>query len=120
MHLPPLLTTPPRHVQLGVSVWIKPHGCPSVSVWQVDPRLADIVASMWFGEGKTAYQRDRILPSGTSQLLINLGADTPAHFARFERLLEIISADDADKAAGRDRYRFYKERGYPLTHHVAA
>ncbi len=54
------------------------------------------------------------------QLLINLGADTPAHFARFERLLEIISADDADKAAGRDRYRFYKERGYPLTHHVAA
>ena len=28
---------------------------------------------MWFGEGKTAYQRDRILPSGQSQLLINLG-----------------------------------------------
>ena len=54
------------------------------------------------------------------QILINLGSDTPAHFARFERLLEIISADDADKAAGRDRYRFYKERGYPLTHHVAA
>jgi methylphosphotriester-DNA--protein-cysteine methyltransferase len=50
-----------------------PIGHWSVSVWQVDPRLADIVASMWFGEGKTAYQRDRILPSGTSQLLINLG-----------------------------------------------
>jgi hypothetical protein len=32
-----------------------------------------MVASMWFGEGKTAYQRDRILPSGQSQLLINLG-----------------------------------------------
>jgi len=28
---------------------------------------------MWFGEGKTAYQRDRILPSAQSQLLINLG-----------------------------------------------
>jgi len=45
----------------------------SVSVWRVDPRLADLVASLWFGAGKTAYQRDRILPSGTSQLLINLG-----------------------------------------------
>jgi len=45
----------------------------SVSVWKPDPRLAEIVASMWFGEGKTAYQRDRILPSGQSQLLINLG-----------------------------------------------
>jgi AraC-like DNA-binding protein len=50
-----------------------PIGHWSVSVWQTDPRLADIVSSMWFGEGKTAYQRDRILPSGQSQLLINLG-----------------------------------------------
>ena len=50
-----------------------PIGHWSVSVWQADPRLAGIVASMWFGEGKTAYQRDRILPSGQSQLLINLG-----------------------------------------------
>jgi AraC-like DNA-binding protein len=50
-----------------------PIGHWSVSVWQIDPRLTDIVASMWFGAGKTAYQRDRILPSGMSQLLINLG-----------------------------------------------
>jgi len=50
-----------------------PIGHWSVSVWQVDPRLREIVASMWFGEGRTAYQRDRILPSGQSQLLINLG-----------------------------------------------
>jgi AraC-like DNA-binding protein len=50
-----------------------PIGHWSVSVWQTDPRLAEIVASMWFGAGKTAYQRDRILPSGMSQLLINLG-----------------------------------------------
>jgi AraC-like DNA-binding protein len=50
-----------------------PIGHWSVSVWQVEPRLSEIVASMWYGAGKTAYQRDRILPSGTSQLLINLG-----------------------------------------------
>ena len=50
-----------------------PIGHWSVSVWQVDPRLREIVTSLWFGEGKTAYQRDRILPSGNSQLLINLG-----------------------------------------------
>lgn len=50
-----------------------PIGHWSVSVWQPDPRLAEVVASMWFGEGKVAYQRDRILPSGQSQLLINLG-----------------------------------------------
>jgi len=50
-----------------------PIGHWSVSVWRTDPRLAEVVTSMWFGEGKTAYQRDRILPSGQSQLLINLG-----------------------------------------------
>jgi len=50
-----------------------PIGHWSVSVWRPDPRLDGIIASMWFGEGKTAYQRDRILPSGNSQLLINLG-----------------------------------------------
>lgn len=53
------------------------------------------------------------------QILINLSNSTPAHFARFERMFEIISSDDADKTAGRERYRFYQQRGYPLTHFVA-
>ncbi|MDB5729498.1 MAG: polymerase subunit chi [Noviherbaspirillum sp.] len=53
------------------------------------------------------------------QILINLSAATPAHFARFERMFEIISADEDDKSAGRERYRFYQQRGYPLTHFVA-
>jgi DNA polymerase-3 subunit chi len=53
------------------------------------------------------------------EVLINLSGNTPAHFARFERMLEVIAADDADKAAGRERYRFYKQRGYPLNHFVA-
>lgn len=53
------------------------------------------------------------------QLLINLSNMTPAPFARFERLLEIVSSDDADKTAGRDRYRFYQQRGYPLKHFEA-
>ncbi len=53
------------------------------------------------------------------QILINLSSAAPAHFARFERMFEIISPDEADTLAGRERYRFYKERGYPLTHFVA-
>jgi DNA polymerase-3 subunit chi len=53
------------------------------------------------------------------EILINLAPVTPAHFARFERMFEIISSDDVDKAAGRERYRFYQQRGYPLTHYVA-
>lgn len=53
------------------------------------------------------------------QILINLSGATPSHFAQFERMFEIISSNDADKTAGRDRYRLYQQRGYPLTHFVA-
>jgi len=34
-------------------------------------------------------------------------------------LLEIVASDDGDRSLGRDRYRFYKDRGYPLTTHEA-
>ena len=50
------------------------------------------------------------------QILINLSRKPPVHFARFERLFEIVSANDEDKLAARERYVFYKQRGYPLTH----
>lgn len=53
------------------------------------------------------------------QVLINLSLRTPAQFARFERLLEIVSTEEADRLAGRERYRFYQQRGYPLNHFVA-
>jgi len=53
------------------------------------------------------------------QVLINLSQRTPEHFARFERLFEILSTDEQDLAAGRERYKQYQQRGYPLTHFVA-
>lgn len=53
------------------------------------------------------------------QILINLSATPPAHFARFERLIEIVSTDENDAAAGRARYSFYKKQGCQLNHFVA-
>jgi DNA polymerase-3 subunit chi len=54
-----------------------------------------------------------------SQILINLSAKTPNNFAQFERMFEIVSTDASEVTAGRERYRFYQQRGYPLTHIVA-
>ncbi len=51
-------------------------------------------------------------------VLINLALDVPPFFSRFERVAEVIDAQAEIKAAGRNRYRFYRERGYPLHHHV--
>jgi DNA polymerase-3 subunit chi len=62
---------------------------------------------------------DEQSPLAHHEILINLSAATPTHFAQFERMFEIVSTDAADAAAGRERYRFYQQRGYPLTHHTA-
>ncbi|WP_248321481.1 DNA polymerase III subunit chi [Caballeronia sp. Sq4a] len=51
------------------------------------------------------------------QVLVNLGAPVPAQFARFERLVEIIGDDADELAAGRERFRFYRDRGYAIETH---
>lgn len=55
---------------------------------------------------------------GRAAVLINLTTTPPVFFSRFERLAEIVSADQAQ--AGRERYRFYRERGYELRAHNLA
>lgn len=50
-------------------------------------------------------------------VLINLTSAVPKLFGRFERVAEIVLDDPELRAASRERWRFYKERGYPLAHH---
>jgi DNA polymerase-3 subunit chi len=51
-------------------------------------------------------------------LLLNLDSGPPPAFGRFRRLVEIVSRDDAmDIKAGRERFRYYKDQGYPIVHH---
>lgn len=52
------------------------------------------------------------------ELLINLSRRTPATLDQFARVIEIISSDEEDAAAGRKRYSAYKQQAYPLTHFV--
>jgi DNA polymerase-3 subunit chi len=55
------------------------------------------------------------------EVLVNLGRESPPAFARFQRLVEIVSCDDEDRRAARERYRFYRDRGYEIrTHNLAA
>ena len=54
------------------------------------------------------------------EVLLNLGAECPPHFERFARLLEVVSREDQDKEQGRGRFRFYRERGYPISNHDLA
>ncbi|MCU7809071.1 MAG: DNA polymerase III subunit chi, partial [Candidatus Thiodiazotropha sp. (ex Semelilucina semeliformis)] len=49
--------------------------------------------------------------------LIDLSAAIPAFFSRFERVAEIIDKEPQVVTAGRERFRFYRDRGYPLNKH---
>lgn len=51
------------------------------------------------------------------ELLLNLRLDTPEVFSRFQRLVEIVSTDEPDVAAGRTRFRWYRDRGYEVRAH---
>ncbi len=46
--------------------------------------------------------------------LLNLGDVVPPAFSRFEELVEIVSRDDGDRLPARERFKFYRERGYAL------
>lgn len=54
-------------------------------------------------------------PPELNAVLINLAEDVPLFFSRFERVAEVVDA--AGRDAGRLRYQFYKDRGYPLETH---
>ena len=47
-------------------------------------------------------------------VLLNLAPEWPPFFASFERLLEIVAVDEDDKARARERYAFYRKRGYDI------
>jgi DNA polymerase-3 subunit chi len=56
-------------------------------------------------------------PPACHDVLISLAPQVPAWFGRFMRVLELVGPDDDDKARGRERFRFYRDRGYPLQKH---
>lgn len=48
------------------------------------------------------------------QILLNLHPEWPPFFSRFQRLIEIVSVDDEDRRIARERFRFYRDRGYEI------
>jgi DNA polymerase-3 subunit chi len=56
-------------------------------------------------------------PETDSEVLINLAPGVPLFFSRFLRVAEVIGTQEEDKQHGRERFRFYRDRGYPLDTH---
>lgn len=52
--------------------------------------------------------------SPTDEVLVNLTDTVPPGFARFHELVEIVGTGDSETIPGRERYRYYRDRGYAL------
>jgi len=54
------------------------------------------------------------------EVMVNLDHQAPPLFSRFDRLIEVVTGEQADLEAGRKRWKFYRDRGYELNRHDSA
>ncbi len=103
-----------------------------VVVWCDDPvRLSEFDRALWtfsaldfiphvMASDASAPQTPVLLLADAARdtphhdVLVNLGSDAPEVFSRFERLIEVVTPGDDDRLRARERWRFYRERGYPI------
>ena len=80
------------------AVGFLPHCRPGHALAEVTPIIVD-------------HQGEQLVHD---DVLINLQSGYPPFFSRFRRLIEIVGLDEADRGAARERYRFYRDRGYEI------
>jgi len=56
-------------------------------------------------------------PEFEHDVMINLATSIPDFFSRFKRVVEIVSGDEAQRQQARQRFKFYRDRGYALNTH---
>ncbi len=56
-------------------------------------------------------------PEEHQDVLINLSGEIPAFFTRFDRLAEVVPANENNRTTARQHYGFYKEKGYEIQYH---
>jgi len=61
-----------------------------------------------------ARNEEELARSMQDQRLLNLSEELPPGFARFDSLVEVVSQDEVVRNSGRERVKFYRERGYEV------
>ena len=93
-------------------------------LWAIGP--AEFVAHAWARDAeavppdlraRTVWLAPDPLAAPVHEALLNLGEAMPRGFESFERLIELVSTDPADRAAARERWKGYTGRGYAIERH---
>lgn len=90
----------------------------SAQLWQAP--AARFLPNILAGSPEAAYSPIILawLPEQIAQddVLVNCQPAQPLFFGRFRHLFEVVGLDEVAKAAGRQRYAFYRDRGYEIQH----
>ena len=57
---------------------------------------------------------DELESTSQNERLFNLSEEIPPGFSRFNSVIEVVGRQDDERLAGRERVRFYKDRGYEI------
>jgi DNA polymerase-3 subunit chi len=104
-------------------------------LWTADPEACQRLSRVLWTSPATSFvphvaAKDRLAPVtpiildcgagpfAHDEVLVNLRREVPPFFSRFQRLIEIVCPqDDEDVRAARERFRYYRDRGYALRNH---
>ncbi len=56
-------------------------------------------------------------PEQATDVLINQADDVPPFYSRFERIIELVTGDEITRQKARERYKYYRDRGYAIETH---
>ena len=56
-------------------------------------------------------------PAAFADVLIPLTSKIPEYFDRFARVAELVPADETERTAARERFRYYRDRGCTVQTH---
>jgi DNA polymerase-3 subunit chi len=70
------------------------------------------------GGGNPGSDRRQARLGHQDERLVNLAAEVPPGFSRFASLIEVVGQGDEERLAGRQRARFYKDRGYEVNYSI--
>lgn len=59
-------------------------------------------------------------PPKHREIMINLSLDVSPDYADYDRLIEVVSAVNEIKQAGRERFRHYSQQSYQPKHHAVS
>lgn len=56
-------------------------------------------------------------PDDGAEVLVNLTPSVPEFHESFKRIAEFVSGDEESRHLGRERFRYYRDRGYDVRSH---